>query len=86
MEDIYITENTNKKNGKRYKCPYCDKRDYKSELVDHIEKEHEDMIPEGYTAARIVFNIANKKERGTCVFGDMIDMPLHNVKKDILKR
>lgn len=69
MEDIYITENTNKKNGKRYKCPYCDKRDYKSELVDHIEKEHEDMIPEGYTAARIVFNIANKKERGTCVCG-----------------
>ena len=66
---MYITENTKKSKGKRYKCPFCDKRDYKEELVNHIEKEHESLIPADSTAARLVFNIANKKDHGTCVCG-----------------
>lgn len=63
-----LTESTKNK-GRRYKCPYCEKKDYKVELVNHIDKEHKDMIPEGYTSARIVFNMINKKDHGTCVCG-----------------
>lgn len=65
----FITESTKKSKGKKYKCPFCDKRDYKEELVDHIDKEHKSLIPSDSTAARLVFNIANKKDHGTCVCG-----------------
>lgn len=44
-----------------YKCPYCDRRYKKEDLVKHIDTKHEDMIPEGYTALRITFNVVNKK-------------------------
>ena len=45
----------------RYKCPYCDKRFERRDLVAHVEQKHEDMIPENYTALRLVFNYVNKK-------------------------
>lgn len=45
----------------RYKCPYCDKRYTREELIDHVSEEHEDLIPIGYTPFRIVFNSVNKK-------------------------
>lgn len=45
----------------RYKCPYCDKRFTREDLVHHVEDEHEDMIPDGYSALRLVFNYVNKK-------------------------
>lgn len=57
------------KSTKRYKCPYCDRRDTKEKLLDHIEDVHADLIPAGYTPARILFNSINKKEKGTCVCG-----------------
>lgn len=44
-----------------YKCLYCDKRFTRQELVSHIEDEHEDEIPEGFTPFRLVFNYVNKK-------------------------
>lgn len=44
-----------------YKCLYCDKRFNRKELVDHINEYHEDMIPEDFTALRLVFNYVNKK-------------------------
>lgn len=53
--------------AKQYKCPYCEYRNEKEKLIDHIEKEHEDMIPENYTSARLVFNLINKKDHGSCV-------------------
>ena len=31
---------------KKYKCPYCNKRLDRIKLVGHIEKNHEDMIPQ----------------------------------------
>lgn len=68
-EIIVVTESTKKSKGRKYNCPYCNYRDFKPQLVDHIEKNHESMIPSDYTAARMVFNIANKKEHGTCVCG-----------------
>lgn len=52
--------------AKRYKCPYCDVRLERPKLIEHIEKKHEELIPEGYTAARVVYDIANKTTGGRC--------------------
>ena len=45
----------------RYKCPYCEKRMVREDLVIHVEEDHYDMIPEGFTPFRLVFNTVNKK-------------------------
>ena len=55
------------KKERTFKCPYCPNKYTRPKLVDHVEKVHSDMIPEGYSAARIVFNHINKKEHGRCV-------------------
>lgn len=55
-----------KNSKKKVTCPYCSYRDFKLEVIDHIESEHEDLIPEGYTPARLVFNKINHKETGLC--------------------
>ena len=63
MKDIVLTEatkNASKNKQRKYKCPYCETRLPKEKLITHIEKNHADMIGEGYTAARIVFNMINK--------------------------
>lgn len=52
---------------RQYKCPYCDKRYTRSALIGHIDNKHEDEIPEGFTATRVVFNLVNKKTTGHCV-------------------
>lgn len=70
MKDIVLTEatkNASKNKQRKYKCPYCETRLPKEKLITHIEKNHADMIGEDYTAARIVFNMINKKECGHCV-------------------
>ena len=54
-------------NSKRYKCPYCEYRNFRSNLIDHVEEDHEDMIPKDYTPARIVYNAINKKINGSCM-------------------
>lgn len=48
----------------KYKCPYCEARMEKSNLINHIDLVHNDLIPEGYTAFRIVFDYINKKPAG----------------------
>ena len=53
--------------AKKYKCPYCNYIGISDKLISHIDKEHEDMIPEKYTAARLVYNIRNKREYGSCL-------------------
>ena len=60
-----ILEKTNYQ--KKYKCPYCDKRDTRQNLVSHIADDHEDMIPKDYTPLRVVFNTVNKKDHGNCI-------------------
>lgn len=55
------------KNNRKFKCPYCENKYEREKLVNHIDKIHNDMIPENYTSARIVFNLINKKETGHCV-------------------
>ena len=68
-DNIILTEASKKatKNNRKYKCQYCKARLKKDKLIDHIDKNHQDLIPKDYTAARIVFNIINKKECGHCV-------------------
>lgn len=53
--------------AKRYKCPYCDARLEREKLIYHVEKEHEELIPENHTPTQVVFNSINKKTHGTCV-------------------
>lgn len=53
--------------AKKYSCPYCDYHDISDKLIRHISNKHEDMIPKGYTAARIVYNIRNKRDHGVCM-------------------
>lgn len=53
--------------GKRYKCPYCEERLEKEKLIDHVEDNHDDLIPEKETPAQVVFNHIHKKTHGTCV-------------------
>lgn len=52
---------------RKYKCPYCNERSTKKGLINHVENKHEELIPEGYTAGRVVFNSINKKDHGICV-------------------
>ena len=53
--------------AKKYRCPYCKDTYERDKLVEHIEVEHEDMIPEGFTPARVVFAVINHKDHGVCV-------------------
>lgn len=61
-----VVSKVHKNSKKRVSCPYCSYRNFKLEVIDHIESEHEDLIPEGYTPARLVFNKINHKESGLC--------------------
>ena len=53
--------------SKRYKCPQCEYRGTKEQLITHFEDKHEECIPEGFTAGRVIFNHINKKTHGVCV-------------------
>lgn len=52
---------------RKERCPYCTFRDVKDKVISHIERKHSELIPEGYTAARVLFNYINKKDHGTCI-------------------
>lgn len=54
------------KSTRKYRCPYCSYRGTRVDLVYHIQEEHEDMIPENFTPARLVFNKLNNKSKGIC--------------------
>lgn len=58
---------TTYKTSRKYKCPYCDIKLQREQLVDHVSNKHEEMIPEGYTAARAVYDSINGKNYGTCM-------------------
>lgn len=45
----------------RYKCPFCDKRMERKNLVSHIDKDHEELLPEGFSPLRYVFHYVNKR-------------------------
>ena len=56
MEVIYIM--------KKFNCPYCEARLDRQTLISHIDKVHSDMIPEGYTSTRLVYDIVNNVKDG----------------------
>ena len=62
-----VTSSEGAKSVKKYKCPYCDNRYERQKLAPHIQRQHEDLIPEGYTALRVAFNTINKKTEGHCI-------------------
>ena len=31
---------------RKYKCPFCDKRETREKLISHISKYHKELIPE----------------------------------------
>lgn len=57
----------NYKTSKKYACPFCDFKAMRVDLVAHVDKNHEEMIPEGYSAARCVYDAINGKNYGTCM-------------------
>ena len=68
MKDIVLIEAASKNTYQRkYKCPYCEQKYERSKLHIHIQNKHEDLIPEGYTALRVAFNIINNKTEGHCI-------------------
>ena len=68
MKNVVLIEATSKTTYQRkYKCPYCDQKFERSKLHIHIQNNHEEQIPEGYTALRVAFNTINKKTEGHCI-------------------
>lgn len=55
------------KSSRKYRCPYCGITATREKLMSHIDKQHEDMIPEGYSSARVLYDYINKKNYGTCL-------------------
>jgi ribosomal protein S18 acetylase RimI-like enzyme len=51
---------------KKYKCPYCNARLERSALIKHVDKFHQELIPDGFTSTRIVYNSVNKTDGGKC--------------------
>lgn len=62
-----MSNKPNYKTSRKYKCPYCDTKMIRMDLVDHVEKKHSDMIPEEYNAARAVYDSINGKNYGMCM-------------------
>lgn len=62
-----MTNKSNYKTSRKYKCPYCELRATRGNLIDHVENAHQELIPEGYTAARSVFDSINGKDHGICM-------------------
>ena len=58
---------------KRFKCPFCEKRLEREPLVRHIQNKHQELIPEGYSAAT--------KHNGMKRLGDIISIVVRNVRK-----
>ena len=55
------------KTSRKYKCPYCDQKLPRMDLINHVERKHEALIPEDYTATRLVYDSINKTDHGTCM-------------------
>lgn len=53
---------------KKISCPLCDEKFNNLDgLHSHIEEDHEDNIPEGYTVDRYMYYIKTGKTHGNCV-------------------
>lgn len=53
--------------AKKYKCPYCNNKYIRKDLINHIDKTHEELIPDGFVSAQIVYDLVNgTKGYGKC--------------------
>ena len=52
--------------ARKYRCPYCNNTYERPKLIKHIAKVHSEMIPQDYTATRVVFDMINKTDGGRC--------------------
>ena len=57
----YIKEVINVAVNRYYLCPYCNKKYTRENLPSHVEKNHMDELPEGFTSLRMSFHIVNNK-------------------------
>lgn len=55
------------KTTRKYKCPFCEFKAIRSKLIDHVQRVHEELIPEGYTASRCIYDYINGKNYGICM-------------------
>lgn len=55
------------RSARKYRCPYCKLTATRDKLAVHVEEKHASMIPEGYTAARVVWDSVNKRNYSTCM-------------------
>lgn len=55
------------KTSRKFHCPYCGALYPRMDLIDHVNKEHESLIPEGYSATRVVYEAINKTDHGICM-------------------
>ena len=55
------------KSTKKYTCPFCDEKMTRMDLISHVERKHEALIPENYSPARVVYDSINKTDHGTCM-------------------
>lgn len=52
----------------KHKCKLCDHPAMsKDDLIDHIDQEHRQEIPDGWSAGRLAFKMIHNKDHGTCV-------------------
>lgn len=57
------------------KCPVCGKtKPHKQDIIDHIEKEHSDSIPENMSTAQYIYSLNHGRDYGLCrVCGNKTD-------------
>ena len=77
MKRIIITEGTESSmvsvpKQKKFKCPYCEERIERTKLHLHIQRKHEELIPESFSALRVAFNTINHKNEGHCIIDQSI--------------
>lgn len=46
---------------------YCQYSGGREDLIEHVGDVHEELIPEGYSPRRIVYNKVNRREQGVCM-------------------
>ena len=50
--------------GRKFNCPYCQVRLERPQLIKHVDAVHTDMLAQGYSGARVVYDIVNNIKTG----------------------
>lgn len=52
--------------NRKISCPFCTRKEQKDSLIRHIERNHKELIPEGYDAERLLFDKTHP-DSGKCI-------------------